>query len=236
MKIYRFKVSNPWRLVLTIMLSLIIVIVILNMVGMNFVLFSNVYVRVTFFLLLLVVFSAFLVRLTSFAKMEVTFDDNAIYIKYLKQFLFCNKQNVIIPFNEIVTYIDKSDINWEWLTIKTIDGNILKIWHFSLFSNKFSDFVSAFILAVDNYNDTIKKNAAQTDLPIYPKPIKRAKPLFTPILAGFAIVVIVGIPILLILIPNSSNTNYFLLFAGYCGAIYFLLEVYKKRKKYKDNQ
>lgn len=189
----------------------------------------------------LVLLVIYMLRLTSFAKVEITLDDVTISIKWHEQFLFSNKRDIIIPFSEIDAYVDQSDSHWEWLKMELTDGTVYRIWHINLMTkDDYCKFVSAFISSVRNYNKTINKSSVKEGLAPKTKPIMRLKSIYETtgglILAGFAIAIIIGLPILLLAIPLKRPTNYFAIGAGYFGAIYFVAMVYlqRRRNKYDD--
>lgn len=180
----------------------------------------------------------YMMRLTSFAKVEVTLDDNSISIKWREQFLFSNKQDITIPFSEIASYVDQSDSHWDWLKMEFTNGTVYRIWHSNLMSkDDYSKFVSAFVSSVKNYNKVVKKTSVKEGLET--KIIKRSKSIYETsgglILAVFAVAIIVGAPILLLAYPPKGHTNYFALGAGYCGAIYFVVQVYLQRRRDKSD-
>ncbi|MDR0368161.1 MAG: hypothetical protein LBH82_03350 [Bacteroidales bacterium] len=178
-----------------------------------------------------VFFSIYIIRITSLAKVEVTIEDDAISIKWLEKFLFGNKPDITIYFNDIAAYVDQSDTNWNWLKIEMKDGSIYKIWQSDFFFNDdYHEFISAFISAVENHNIVVENSSEKDNL----STIKRAKSIYETtgglILAGFAIVIMVGFPISLVVFPSTKEPNYFLLLLGYSGSIYFVFQVYTKRK------
>jgi len=236
MKTYNFKAANWVILVFTSIFSFIggIFLIVLTLPKGNAFYFILSFV-------VLIIFIIYILRLTSFAKVEVTLNNETVSIKWLEQFLFHKKRNIIISFDKIATYVDQRDINWEWLKIEMTDGKIYKIWHSKfLFTNDdYFRFITAFISAVKNHNNTIEKKSTKEESVVKTETIKRTKSFYETtggvIMAGFAIVIIVGLPILLILIPSQRVTNYFLLGIGYFGAIYFLCEFFTQRKKRKTD-
>jgi hypothetical protein len=236
MTTYNFKASKPSLFVLTFFFSLVIG-TFLIIFASKFGIFPKDNVFFILFFCGLIILSIFLIKLTSFAKLEITLlDDDSISIKWLEKFLFCNKPNITYSFNEIAAYITQDDPYWEWLKIEMTDGSIYKICHSTfLTKDNYSEFVSAFVSSVQNYNMVINKNSVKDNLTIKQETIKRAKSIYETnsglVLAGFAMVVIIALPILLIVVPSTKEPNYFMFGLGYLGAIYFLIKVYKLRKK-----
>ena len=181
----------------------------------------------------LILFIIYMVRLTSFAKVEVTIDDNTISIKWLEKFLWGNKSDITISFNDIAAYIEQSDSSWDWLKIEMKDGNIYKIWRSNTFltNGDYSEFISAFISSVENHNIGVTKNSLKENLTT----IKRAKSIYETtgglIMVGFVIVLLVVLPTLIIIFPSTKEPNYFIIGLGYIGATYFVFQVYTERKK-----
>jgi len=231
MKTYNFKAANWVIFALTLFFLFMggaILLAFTLIQGVNIIILILSFVGLLFF-------SIFMIKLTSFARVEATIDDDTVSIKWLEQFLFSNKQDIAISFNEIVAYIDQSDSNWDWLKIEMKNGDIYKIWHSNfLINDDYSEFISAFASAV-NYHNIGTKSSVKDKLTT----IKRAKSIYEStggfFLAGFAIIIIVGLPILLIVFPPAKEPNYFLFVLGYVGAIYFLYQIYIRRKKNKTN-
>ena len=187
------------------------------------------------FLVGIVLFSIYILRLTSFAKVEIKIDDNSISIKWLEKFLWGNKPNITISFNDIAAYIEQSDSSWDWLKIEMKDGNIYKIWRSNDFftNDDYSEFISAFVSSVENHNIGVTKNSLKENSTT----IKRAKSIYETtgglIMAVFLIVTMVVLPTLIIIFPSTKEPNYFIIGLLYIGAIYFLYEIYTKRRKKK---
>ena len=241
MSTYNFKAAKPSLSILTFFFSLIggtLLIVLVSTLG--FFPKGNTFYFILFFGGV-VILSIYLIRLTSFAKVKIIFDDDTISIKWLERFLFNNKPDITHSFNEVAAYIVQNDPYWDWLKIEMTDGSIYKIYHSSfLTKDDYSEFISAFSSSIENYNNVITKNSAKDNLTLKPEAIKRAKSIYETtgglVLAGFAIVVIVLLPILLFVVPSTKEPNYFIFGLGYFGAIYFLLQVYTQRKRNKTNE
>jgi len=240
MSTYNFKASKPSLAGFTFFVSLIGGILLIVLVSILGILPKDNNFYFILFFGGLVILSIYLIRLTSFAKVEITLVDDTISIKWIEKFLFYNKPDVTHSFNEIAAYIVQNDQNWDWLKIEMTDGSIYKIYH-STFLTKdgYSEFISAFVSSVENYNNAISKSYVNDNLTVKPKAIKRAKSIYEGVqglvLAGFAILVIIGLPILLFVVPSTKEPNYFLFGVGYFGAVYYLIQVYTHRKGNKKN-
>ena len=232
MKTYNFKAGNYVILTLTLFFLFIVGVVLFALASPllkgNDIIFILSCVG-------LILFIIYMGRLTSFAKVEVTVEDDSISIKWLGKFLWGNKPDITISFNEIAAYVTQSDGIWDWLTIEMKDGNTYKIWRNTFFINDdYSKFISAFVSSVENHNTEVTENSVKDNLTT----IKKAKSIYETtgslILAGFAIVIMVGIPISMVVLPSpTKEPNYFMFLLGYSGAIYFLYQVYTKRKERK---
>lgn len=237
MTTYKFKAANWILFILTMILSFMAGAAIIMIASKHgYLPKGNTFVSLLTFGVL-ILFVIYMMRLTSFAKVEVTFDNDSISIKWLEQFLFSNKQDITIQFSEIVSYVEQSDSNWEWLKMELPDGTVYRIWHSNLMTkDDYSKFVSAFVSSIKTHNKAVRKSSVRGGLT---KTIKRSKSIYETtgglILAGFAIVIIIGLPILLFTIPPKRPTNYFVFAAGYFGAIYFLVQVYLQRRRNKDD-
>jgi len=242
MSTYNFKASKPSLFVLTLIFSLLGGIFLFGALDsiLGILPKDNIYYFILSFGVLFVL-SIFFTRLISFAKVEITLVDDTISIKWLERFLFNKKSNVTLSFNEMAAYVVRNDQNWDWIKIEMTNGSIYKIYH-STFLTKdedYSEFISAFVSSVENYNNAIYKSAVNSNLTEKPKAIKRAKSIYEGVqglvLAGFAILVIIGLPILLFVVPSTKEPNYFLFAVGYFGAVYYLIQVYTIRKKNKTD-
>ena len=160
MRTYYFKIANWVLCLITSYFSLmggVFLLVLTLPKGLNNTVFILSYVGVLFFCI-------YMTRLTSFAKVKVTIDDDTISIKWLEQFIFSNKPDVTISLNEIGAYMEKSDVIWNWLTIEMKDGSIYKIWRgnfpFRLLNDDYSEFVSAFISSVKKHKTVVMKSSS----------------------------------------------------------------------------
>ena len=197
----------------------------------------DTYIFMLSFLVVVIFLFLFMIRMLALAKVEITLGSDFVSIKWQERFFFIKKRDIVIPFSEIKIYHDKGDYNWDWLKIEKIDGNIFRLWHSNWIFRKgdYEEFVVDFIVSIKKYNEVIMNSSEKDSLPQKTK-IKKAKSVYETniglVLAGFCIIVIVGLPILIILLPTPSHSvNYFGFIAGYGAAIYYLLQVYFHRKR-----
>ena len=235
MKKYNFRAANPTILVLSIIclfigISFFIACLILHNINLPIIIISFIGLGI---------FAFFFIKMTSTAKVEITLYEDALFIKWIERFLFGNKPNKKIFFNDIITYLIQKDSNWNWLKIEITDGSIFKIWQNTFFDKgNYSDFISNFLNYVKNYNNSIVEENTKEMTNNMPK-IIRKKTIYETngglIMAGIAVLYIIGIPILLILTPPTTKTpNFFLFILGYIGALYLLIQVLLQRKKSKN--
>jgi len=173
MKTHKFNVANPWLVFPTLIISFFPGIKLSFYVQNLEILSSDRVLSVSVSLIVAIFFIAFMVWLIACAKIEATFDDDTVSIKWVRQFLFNKNQDLIIPFNEIATYATPySGPNWDCLKINMTNGDyheFCQMW----ISNNFSNFVKAFVSAVDNYNKKIRESAKKSGLRDKPKTIER---------------------------------------------------------------
>ena len=238
---YNFKTSKPILFVLSFFISIIgaaFLLIVLDSMSV-FVHKDNTFYFI-FSCGVFLISNIFFIRLIAFTKIEITLESDIISLKWPKRFLYNNKPDVTLSFNEIAAYIVKNDLYWDWLKIEMTDGSTYKIYHSSfLTKDDYPEFISAFISFVEDYNVEISRSSANSDLTAKPKTIKHAKSIYEStggiVLAGFAIVVIFALPILLFIVPSTKEPNYFLFGVGYIGAVYYVIQVYTYRKRNKTN-
>ena len=240
MTTYNFKAANWVLFILTMFLTFFAGVALLMIATKQGILPRGNTVASLLSIGVLFLLIIYMIRLTSFAKVEVTLDDNSVSIKWLEQFLFRNKQNITIPFSEIVSYVDQSDPHWDWLKMELPGGTVYRLWHSNVMTkDDYSKFVSDFVSSIKRHNKAIKKILVEEGLEPKTNIIRRSKSIYETtvglLLAGFAIVIIIGLPILLLSIPPKGPTNYFVFGAGYFGAIYFVVQVYLQRRRNRED-
>ncbi len=122
------------------------------------------------------------------------------------------------------------------------DGSEIELWHFSLtFKDDFEKLVIDFPQLVNSFNKRVTQKArSQGDIPHIenePLTIKRAATIYEGdgaiFIAIFAIIVIIAVPLILSFNSGDRQKNPFILLAPMAGAIFFLSQFYKYRKKNK---
>ena len=177
----------------------------------------------------------FLPRYTATAEIEITIDDEGVKRKWLRRFLLSSKSDIEFKWADIEDYVFQPDRKFDQFKLHLKDGTKFKFYHDNGHNEKddFSKFLSDFILRVKRLNiaDYDKRNDIKLGKTIY-------ETTGGLILAAFAVVVIIGLPIMLIALPTKKTPNYFGLSAAYTGVIYYLIQVYihrKRRKEYEDS-
>lgn len=177
----------------------------------------------------------YLPRFTATADIEITIDSEGIKRRWVRQFILHNKQDDEFKLKEIDDYVFQPDRQFDQFKLHLKNDTKLKFYHNNDHDDKddFRKFFSDFVERVEQLNNADKDKRND---------IKLGKTLYETtgglILAVFAVIVIIGLPILLIALPTKKTPNYFGLGVGYTGAIYFLVQVYihrKKRKEYENS-
>ena len=172
MKTYKFNVSNPWLVFPTLIFSFFAGVK-LSFYFQDLGLFSdNKIIYSVLSIILVVFFFIFMLWLIAFAKIEVTINEDIISIKWIRQFLFNQKKDMELPFDGMATYVTEPRTPWDYLKINMLNGEDHKLWNLGT-SDNFSNFVKAFVSAVNNYNKKIKENSTKNNLRDKPKTIER---------------------------------------------------------------
>jgi hypothetical protein len=234
MTTYKIKQSSPWLYIATILTVIFVGMAIVIFLAVNHVFPKG---HPIFFILgfaPIFVLAFYLPRYTATADIQITLDDDGLKRSWLNQFFLHENLSDEFKWNEIVDYVFQPDRQFDQFKLHLKDGTKFKFFHNNDHDSKddFQKFLSDFSKKVELYNnaDNDKKNDIKLGKTIY-------ETGWGLILAGFAIIVIVGLPILLILTPTKKNANYAMLAFSYIGAIYFLLQVYihrKRRKEYEE--
>jgi hypothetical protein len=193
----------------------------------------------TIFLLLL---AFFLQRFTSTALVEVKLTKKDISICWLSQYIFHKYPDRTILLSDIESYKYEPDRNFDLLKLTMKDGSEIKLWHFALtFGDDFDKLVIDFPQLVNGYNKSVKSKVnfpseiSQTDYE--PREIKREKTMYegsgAVVIAAFAVVLIIAVPLILYFDPGERQKNPFILLASMTGAIFFFTQFYRYRKNSK---
>lgn len=235
MTTYRFKQSSPWLWFISFMTFIFLGMGILIYLAKNHVLPKEPKFLV-FLIVAPVIGGAFyLPRYTATAIIEMTIDDEGVKGKWLRRFFLSSKPDIEFKWADIDDYVFQPDRKFDQFKLHLKGGTKFKFFHDNGDDSKddFRKFLSDFMQRVDQLN-----NADSNKL----NDIKLGKTIYETtgglILAAFAIVVIIGLPILLIVMSARKTPNYFGFVMAYTGAIYFLFQVYihrKRRKEYEDS-
>ncbi|SKB63803.1 hypothetical protein SAMN05660477_00416 [Soonwooa buanensis] len=181
----------------------------------------------------------YLPKFTSTVEIEIEIDENGISRKWIKQFIFQNKIDNKIKWNEIENYVFQPDRQFDKFKLNLKSNRKFVFYHNNDHDTKddFIAFVSDFAVKVNEINSEENKSKEEK--------IKLGKTIYETtgglILAILGVILIVGLPILFILSPHKGSvktSNYAMLGASYLGTIYYLVQVYthrKKRKEYEEN-
>jgi hypothetical protein len=185
----------------------------------------------------------FFQRFTSTALVEVTLTKNDISIRWLSQYIFHHYPDRTILFSDIESYKYQPDNNFDLLMLTMKDGSEIKLWHFALtFRDDFDKLVIDFSQLVNSFNKRVTQKAHThtgfSHADNESLTIKRAATIYEGggaiFIALFAVIVIIAVPLILYFNPGDRQKNPFVLLAPMAGAIFFLTQFYKYRKKRKD--
>ena len=189
-------------------------------------------------LLSLLIFALYIQRFISRAEVEVGLTDNNISIKWVKQFIFHNREDREISLHEIESYKYQEDRNFDLFKLTLKDGSEIKLWHFT-FTNgdDFGKLVADFPKITNQKNKkTNKKNKVEE--PDTTHIIKREKTIFesavAPFIAGFAIIVIIILILTLFDSRSGKFSNNVGRVAAISGAVFFIFKYFEYRKKKND--
>jgi len=171
-------------------------------------------------------------RYTATVDIEIIIDEYGLKKKWLRQFVFQNHPDIEIKWTEVKDYVFEPDRQFDKFKMTLKDGTKFKFFHNNDYNDKddFIKFLHEFELKVQQINtDQDKTND-----------IKRGKTIYETkwglLLAAFAIVFIIGVPIMLIAIPPKKTPNYGALGASYFGAIFFLTQVILHRQRNREDK
>lgn len=177
----------------------------------------------------------YLPRFTATADIEITIDNDGIKRRWLRKFILHNNEDDEYKWTEIADYVFQPDRQFDRFKMNLKDGTKFKFYHNNDYDSKddFRKFLSNFVERVEQINNVDNNNLND---------IKLGKTIYETfwglILALFAVIMIIGIPIILFAFPTKKTPNYAMLGVAYIGAIYFVIQVYlhrKRRKVYEDN-
>ena len=178
----------------------------------------------------------FLQRYTSLGIVTVNLTDKEISFNWTKQYIFHNRPNRQIPLSDIESYKYQPDQNFYLFKLSLKDGSDIRLWHFTFTSgDDFDKLAMDFSQTVAKHNKPQKREFKRNEFDQSEVGIKRAKTVFelesAPFIAAFAIILIVAVPLILYFKPTDTSKNAFMLLAPMAGAIYFLIQFYKYRRK-----
>jgi len=169
----------------------------------------------------------FIPDLLSTATCEWTFTESEIYIKWLSYFLFNRKKDFNIKWRDIQEYKYEPHRYFDLFRVKLHDKTIIRFWHSSYAtSDDFNAFIIYFEKQINEYNEK--------DLNIL-YAIKRRKTFyetkFGTAMAIFTALCLLAIPVLFDAFPQHKRIDWWPLWFGYSGGIYFISKVIAYKKK-----
>jgi hypothetical protein len=193
----------------------------------------------------LMAFALFIQRYISRAEVQIKLSDDTLAIRWLKQFIFHKRSDMEISLTDIESYKYQEDTNFDLFKLTLKDGTELKFWHFTFTrGDDFEKLIFDFPSKVSRHNKKIERKSDKTDTSKMPEKaetiIKKEKTIFenayAPFLAGFAILLLITVPLVLFMKPTGKSSNPFIGLAGMFGGLLFLIQYFKYRKKNKTEQ
>jgi len=188
----------------------------------------------------LMAFALFIQRYISKAQVEITLGDDNLSIRWVSQFIFHRRPDMEFSLNDIESYKYQEDRNFDLFKLTLKDGTELKFWHSTfIMKDDFEKLVFDFPSKVEKHNKIIQRQSGRTDTEKKPQKaetiIKKEKTIFenelAPFVAGFAILVVIAVPLVLFLKPTGEISNPFVGLASMAGAFFFVVQYFKYRKK-----
>jgi hypothetical membrane protein len=181
------------------------------------------------------VFMAFwLQRFISRAEVIISLTKDFITIEWKGQYIFHKRPNRKIQFDEIKSYKYQEDSNFDLFRITLVDNSEINFWHFSFTKDDFKSLVHSFPEFVQQQNKKIEKLKTGTQDTKVQK-IEKEKTIYeneaSPFIAVVAILFILAISALLIFKSNIKSG--YLGLAPLSGALFYLINYVKHRKKTK---
>ncbi len=150
-----------------------------------------------------------------------------------------------ISFNDIKSYKYQEDTNFDLFKLTLKNGTVLKFWHFNLTRrDEFSKLVTDFPSIVTKHNKLFaKKSTLSTgneQAGNVQTVIENEKTIFesnnAPFLAGLALVMLITVSFILFNRPTGKIRNPFIGLAAISGAIFFLVQYSRARRKVKNGK
>lgn len=231
---YKIKQSSPWLFILTLLTVIFSGTAILVFLSTNQTLPKGQPLVFILCFAPVMGLAFYLPRFTATADIEILIDDNGIKRRWLRQFILHNKQDNEFKWTDIDDYVFQPDRQFDQFKLHFKDGTKFKFYHNNDHDSKddFRKFLSDFIQKVEQLNnaDNDKRNDIKLGKTIY-------ETTWGLILAVIAVIMIVGLPIMLFVLPHKGapkSSNYAMLAASYIGAVYFVVQVYTHRKRRKE--
>lgn len=183
-------------------------------------------------------FALFVQRFISRAEVEVKLTDSNISINWQKQFLFHRRPNMEIPLSDIESYKYQEDTNFDLFKLTLKDGTEIKLWHFTFTrGDDFEKLAFDFPSKVERHNRNVARKTIATKTETLAK-IKREKTIFeeayAPLLAGFAILLLVAVPFIIFFSPDKKVSSPYMGLAAIAGGLFFLTQYFKYRREKKN--
>jgi hypothetical protein len=228
MTTYTFKQTSPAIWIITLLITIFIGITTLIIIAVNKVFQTNSVVPVIITLVPFIILAFTLPRYTSTALMEISLSEAGIKKSCLKSYLFQQKPNDMeIAWMDIKDYVFEPARQFDKFKITLQDGSKFKFFH-NNDENKKDDFLKF----ITDFEEMIKLINSEKGLE---KAIKKGKTIYETnlglALAAFAVIIMIGTPILLLVFKPQKTPNYAGIAGVYVGAIFYIIQVVVHRIK-----
>jgi hypothetical protein len=170
-------------------------------------------------------------RYTATVDIEIIIDEYGLKKRWLKQFLFQNRPDIEIKWTEVQDYVFEPDRQFDKFKMTLKNGTKFKFFHNNDYNDK-----DEFLTFLRHFEQKINQINSDKDTT---NDIKRGKTIYVTkwglVLAGFAIVMMIAFPVILIFFPAKKTPNYAAIGASYVGAIFYLTQVILHRQKSKSD-
>ena len=231
MTTYKIKQSSPLLYLATMLTVIFLGMFILRLLASNHILPKGESLIFVLCFVPIIGLGFYLPKYTATADREITFDEVGIKLKWVRQFILHNKPDLEFSWTEISDYVFQPERQFDQFKLYFKDGSTFKLHHNNDHDSKdeFREFLLDFVAKVEaiNSQNNNKSNHIKLGKTIY-------ETTFGLILAGFAVLIIIAIPIILFAFPTNQTSNYAGLTIACVGAIFFVVQVYIHRKKRKE--
>lgn len=105
------------------------------------------------YFIVLITLGIIIVRYAGIARTEWTFSNQEIKVKWLSQFIFHNRKDLIIKWEEIAKYQIRAERSFDLFKLVLSNGKTIRLWHDNLIRrDDFQQLLSYFLEKVEAHN------------------------------------------------------------------------------------